>query len=337
MNKSKAQKKYNICAIGNALVDQQFSVPDNVISELGLTLDQMTLASTDETEQILTYLKKKDFVSKTASGGSAVNSLVAASNFGLNCIHLFRVSNDSNGQIFIRSLNESGIDVLPQALSNSDVNTGTCVVLVTPDSKRTMSTCLGISSHISENYINKDVIKDSEFLYLEGYMVTSPDNFSTLLTCNDIALEYNIKRVLSLSDPGVVDFFTDQFKQLLKHKMDIIFCNEAEAKALTNKTSLSDIHSELLHFTNTYIITLGDKGSICFDGSDIIQTPAIHVKAIDTNGAGDIFAGAFLSKFIKGNSFKDAALFASQAAAILVQHFGPRLEPHQYKQLLTTV
>tara|TARA_Y100001970_G_scaffold22055_1_gene25414 strand:+ start:24604 stop:25611 length:1008 start_codon:yes stop_codon:yes gene_type:complete len=329
-------KTYDICGIGNALVDQQYKIPFEILETLGLTHGQMTLATLDEQNTLLDFLADKQFPFISSCGGSATNSLVASSSFGSSCIQLYRVASDNTGSTYRNNLTEFGVDSHHSAPHNhDDLPTGSCVVLVTPDSQRTMSTYLGISAHMTEPFISKSVIANSKIMYLEGYMVTNPDNLKTTLLASHYAKQAQTKRALSLSDPGIVTHFYDAFVQLCSPKMDLIFCNEAEALAFTKTHSLVEAETSLLTYTDAFVITRGEHGAVIYDGSQKHVVTGKSVKAIDTNGAGDIFAGAFLSALLQQDSYYDAGIFANEAAALLVQQFGPRLSKDHYQNLIS--
>ena len=329
-------KRYDICGIGNALVDQQYKIPFETLETLGLTHGQMTLATLDEQNTLLDFLADKQFPFISSCGGSATNSLVASSSFGSSCIQLYRVASDNTGYTYRNNLTDFGVESHHlDSHDHDELPTGSCVVLVTPDSQRTMSTYLGISAHMTESFISESIIAQSKIMYLEGYMVTNPDNFKTTLLASQYAKQAQTQRALSLSDPGIVTHFYDAFIQLCEPKMDIIFCNEAEALAFTKTHSLQEAETSLLRYTDTFVITRGEHGAVMYDGSKTHVVPGKPVKAIDTNGAGDIFAGAFLSALLKQNSYYDAAVFANEAASLLVQQFGPRLSKEHYHGLLS--
>jgi len=327
-------KSIDMCAIGNALVDTQYCVDESIIKQLGLHTDQMTLASPEEQQHRRTILDNHYTPALTQCGGSATNTSVAASYFGLTCAQLCRVGNDVLGQTFIDSLAAAHVRTPAQSTTPSTLPTGHCLVLTTPDSKRTMSTLLGISSYLTPSCIDEPTIQDARYIYLEGYLATSPDNQQAALHANQLALKHHTKRCLSLSDPGVVHGFRTQFLDLCRHKMDIIFCNEDEALAFTNTPSLADAQVQLRTYCNAYVITRGPHGAVGHSQGETITVPGESVTAIDSNGAGDIFAGAFLSVFIQApHALQQALVFANHAAATLVQHMGPRLNPAEYQVL----
>jgi len=326
-------KHIDICGIGNSIVDQQFKVTEDVISETGLVLDQMSLASPEDHQRILTILNNHQCDSISSCGGSATNTIVAASYFGSRCHHMCFVANDDAGQTYLSSLSDANVSYCFGTDTSRHVPTGKCLVLVTPDGKRTMSTCLGMSQFFDVHAFDLAAVHNSKYVYLEGYMVTSDSNFNTACQLLETAKESDSAIALSLSDPWVAQSFHYQLTQLCDIGIDILFCNDAEAQAFTQTSSLERAANSLKHITNRFAITRGNKGALLFDGTKEIIIDGLSVDVVDTNGAGDIFAGAFLHHVIQGASFEEAGINANKAAARLVQHFGARLSKETYQTI----
>jgi Sugar kinases, ribokinase family len=195
--------KYDISALGNALVDTQYMVDHDFLIEIGLDPDSMTLASAEDHLPIINKLKEMGAESVSDCGGSATNSLVAASNYGSKCHHVCRVANDEDGKKYLDSLQVAGVEHIGFSKENSDLPTGKCLIFVTPDAKRTMSSMLGISAYLGPKDINYEVIANSKIFYIEGYMVTSDDNFSAVLSVLENLKDQNTLKALSLSDSGM--------------------------------------------------------------------------------------------------------------------------------------
>ena len=196
--------KYDISALGNALVDTQYMVSHEFLRQIGLEPDSMTLASAEEHMPIIEKLESMNVDSVSDCGGSATNSLVAASYFGSNCHHVCRVANDKDGKKYLDSLQNAGVDHIGFSKENSDMPTGKCLIFVTPDAKRTMSSMLGISAYLGPKDINYDAVINSKIFYIEGYMVTSEENFSAVTSVLDQLNNENTLKALSLSDAGIV-------------------------------------------------------------------------------------------------------------------------------------
>jgi sugar/nucleoside kinase (ribokinase family) len=206
--------------------------------------------------------------------------------------------------------------------------------MVTPDAERTMHTFLGISSELSPYEVSEDAIKNSGICYLEGYLTTSETGKAANIAARELAQKNNVKTALTFSDPFVVEHFHDGFTETIGGGIDLLFCNEAEALSYTKKDSIDDAVATIKTFAKTFAITLGANGAVVFDGDTMIDIAAHSVKAVDTNGAGDLFAGAFMYGLAQGMSYQQAGNLASKASSIIVSQFGPRLNIEQYQSLV---
>jgi len=328
--------KYHVYGIGAALVDTEIEVTDHDLQQLQVEKGLMTLVDEARQAELIDHLQGHLTASKRASGGSAANTIIAVSAFGGNAFYSCKVANDDNGQFYLNDLTTAGVDYHP---NGEQVNglTGKCLVLITPDAERSMNTFLGVSETVSIENLNTEAISQSEYLYIEGYLVTSDTGRAAAIRAREIAEEYNVKTVLSLSDPGMVTFFKDGLKAMLGHKVDLLFCNEDEALGWTDSETLDDAIERLKQSADTFAITLGSKGALVFDGQNLHEIPPHPITAIDTNGAGDMFAGAFLYAITHGYNFQQAGNFASVAAANVVSQFGPRLSAEQYPEVLSSL
>jgi sugar/nucleoside kinase (ribokinase family) len=259
------------------------------------------------------------------------NSVVAASSLGAKTFFSGKVADDSDGQLYINDLQHAGVD-FHSAGQESGI-TGKCLVMVTEDAERTMNTFLGASEAWSAREIDQAALVDSEWFYVEGYLVT--DEARTLATkiAVETAKANNVKVALSLSDPFVVAVFGDALRQVIGGGVDLIFCNKDEAMAFTGTDSLDAAAESLKQVTKTFAITNGANGAITFDGNTMNQSKGVEAKAIDTNGAGDMFAGAFLYAITSGKSYAWAADLANDCAARVVAQFGPRLEALEFNAI----
>jgi len=330
--------KNDISAIGNALVDTVFKVPQELIIELGLEIDQMSLSSPEEQAPIIEKLIASGAETISDCGGSATNSLVAAASFGSTCFHICKVTDDVDGARYLESLKEAGVSHSGSMAESSSTPTGKCLVLVTPDAKRTMTTSLGISSALTDEDINLDEVSESKIFYIEGYMVTSPENYGCTLKILNYLKDYpEVQIALSLSDPGIVAGFKDQFTELESYGLDYIFGNADEAMAFTGANTLNDAMHLLQSKSYTSVVTLGSKGSAVVAADEIIYTDGSIIDAIDTLGAGDMYAGSFLHALLEGKDLKACAEFANFGASKIVESFGPRLSKEGYKQVLNNL
>jgi len=207
-------------------------------------------------------------------------------------------------------------------------------VLITPDAERTMNTYLGVSEHLSEKNLDPGAIAASEYLYIEGYLVTSATGRSAAIRARQLAEQAGVKVALSLSDPGIVAHFRDGLKAMIGKQVDLLFCNEAEALAWTASDNIRLAAAQLTQVARTFVITLGSRGALVYDGDELSEIAGRPVSAVDSNGAGDMFAGAFLYGITHGMAFALAGKFACMAAASVVSQFGPRLPFSQHRGLL---
>ena len=327
--------KNDISALGNALVDTVFKVEHSLIAELGLEIDQMTLSSAEEHAPIIERLIASGAETISDCGGSATNSLVAAASFGASCFHTCKVSNDEDGTRYLQSLKEAGVGHKGSMASSDSMPTGKCLILVTPDAKRTMTTALNVSSLMDESDLDLDQISNSRIFYIEGYMVTSEENYKVALKALNHLKDFpDVKIALSLSDPGIVMGFKDKFHEMESFGLDYIFGNDDEAMAFVGSDNIEDAFVALKKKSYVSIITMGEKGSAVVSNEGVINTPKVDIQAIDTNGAGDMFAGSFLYSLLQNGDLKTCAEFANYGASKVVETFGPRLTKDMYHEVL---
>ena len=327
--------KNDISAIGNALVDTVFKVEHSLISELGLEIDQMTLSSAEEHAPIIDRLIASGADTVSDCGGSATNSLVAAASFGAKCFHTCKVSDDQDGVKYLESLKEAGVGHKGNMASANTIPTGKCLILVTPDAKRTMTTALNVSSLMDDNDLDLNQIANSKIFYIEGYMVTSEENYKvTLQALNHLQNFPDVKIAFSLSDPGIVMGFKDKFHEMESYGLDYIFGNDDEAMAFVDAENIDEAFIKLQEKPYTSIITMGEKGSSVITNDEIIHTPKVNINPVDTNGAGDMFAGSFLYALLQDRDLRSCAEFANYGASKVVETFGPRLTEEGYREVL---
>ncbi len=324
--------KYHVYGLGAALVDTEVEVTDDFLSHADIEKGLMTLVDENRQQELTDQLQSHLVGAKKASGGSAANTIIANSYFGGSSFYSCKVADDDNGQFYLDDLSAAGVDF--KINKNPEGTTGKCLVMITDDAERTMNTYLGISETLSVEDLNADAIKKSEYVYIEGYLVTSATGKVAAKTCREIAQQNNIKVSLSLSDPGIVNFFKDGLAEIIGDKIDLVFCNEDEAKTWADSDNIDDAIAAMKAISHTFAITRGAKGAVVFDGTVLSEVAAFPVKPIDTNGAGDMFAGAFLYAITHGYSFADAGRLANMAASQIVTHYGPRLPKEHYQAIL---
>ncbi len=326
-------KQFDIYGIGAALVDIELEVSDEFLKSHRIEKGQMTLVTPETQNAVLKDIESKQVKTTQASGGSAANTIFAAACFGSTNYYSCKTANDTAGQFFVEDMQQANITCTPNQ-THCELPTGTCVVMVTPDAERTMNTYLAISESLSVEQINIDALRQSRYLYVEGYLATSDSGRAAAIEAKKIAQQNNCQTVLTFSDPAMVKFFKPQLDEMIGTGVDLLFCNEEEAMIWANTSTLSQTIEAIKPFCKQFAITRGAQGALVFDGKNFFDIPPCTVKAIDTNGAGDMFAGAFLYALNQGYSFEQAGILACKAAAKVVSQFGPRLARHQHKELL---
>ena len=324
-------KKYHVYAIGNALVDMEFTVDDEFLAEHKIDKGVMTLV--DEELQHRLYNSLKERGGKKASGGSAANTIMAVNQFGGKTFYSCKVANDETGDFYVKDLAAAGVDTNLHK-EREDGISGKCIVMVTPDAERTMHTFLGISETVSHNELDESAITASEYVYLEGYLVSSDTGRAAAIRAREVAEQNQVKTALTFSDPNMVNFFKDGLNEMLGNGVDLLFCNRQEALTWAGVDTIEAAADAISKVARTFAITLGAEGALVHDGENLHRIEAYPTKAIDSNGAGDMFAGAFLYALTHGHDFATAGSFASRAAARIVAHFGPRLDADTHAEIL---
>ena len=212
--------------------------------------------------------------------------------------------------------------------------TGKCLIFVTPDAKRTMSSMLGVSAYLGSKDIDYDAVVNSKIFYIEGYMVTSNENFNAVTSVLNHSKNKNTLKALSLSDAGIVNGFRDEFKKIESYGIDMIFCNDDEAIAFAGTETFDDAVSFYKEQAYMIAITKGSEGSLIIKNGKEIFSPAESINPVDTNGAGDMFAGSFMYAYLNGFDLASCAEFSNFASSKIVETFGPRLTPDGYREVL---
>ena len=327
--------KYDLSCLGSALVDITFQVDDNFIrknEERGIPKGAMTLIEKDYQNNLIQELMDSKKLPEKACGGSATNSVVAASLFGSECYMSCLVSDDDNGKFYLNDLSANGVKHSSK-VTKSEIPSGQCLVMVSKDAERTMCTNLGINSEVSQNNVDEDVIKNSKFLLLEGYLIASPGGFAAYKKAVSYAKDHDTRVALSLSDAFIVNSFNKELKELIEIKCDLIFCNETEAIEFSGSKKEEEIFKYFRRYTPNLLVTKGADGCFGYDIENEFYIPGIKVKAIDTNGAGDMFAGAVLNGLKDKKSLEQSAKFGCFAASKIVQNSGPRLNKKEYREI----
>jgi fructokinase len=307
-----------ILGMGNAIVDVICKVDENFIFQNNLTKSNMKLIfDENEFKNLLSNLK----IEKTISGGSVANSIVGLSQLGNEAGFIGKVSNDDFGIKYENGLKKENVDFI-YFKKNEVLPTGTCLILVTPDSERTMCTFLGIAGKINEDDININAVKKSEMIFLEGYLWDEGDPKKAF----EKAINAANKVAMSLSDKFCVDRHKKHFLELVKNKLDITFANEDEIRSLIDAKNFDDVIEFGKSIKKSLIITRGSKGAISIIGEEVNEVGIENnLKLVDLTGAGDLFAAGYLHGYLNNLSFKDSLRKGTEMASKIIQQIGARL------------
>lgn len=326
--------KYQVYGIGAALVDTEIEIEDGFLQQCGIEKSLMTLVDEARQHELVRLLSGHLVASKRASGGSAANSIIAHTALGGSAWYSCKVANDENGAFYLNDLRTAGVAADFDGAHENGI-TGKCLVMITPDAERTMNTFLGISATLCERNLNYTALQHSEWLYIEGYLVTSDSGRNAAIKAREFAQAHGVKTAFSFSDPGMVQFFKPGLMDMIGKTVDLVFCNEQEALHWGETDDLDTAIDKIRQIANTFAITLGSKGALVFDGKQLHRIAPHNVKAVDSNGAGDAFAGAFLYGITNGMDYVRAGNLASLTAATVVSQFGPRLSKEGYQKVLS--
>lgn len=324
-------KKYDVYGVGNALVDYEFEVSDSFLEKFDMQKGYMTLI--DQARQLELTESLNTSIHKRSCGGSAANSMIAVAQFGGKSFYSCKVASDETGDFYFKDLMDNGVDTNLSTSSLEPGVTGKCLVLITPDAARTMHTHLGITADLSSKELVEEHIKNSNYVYIEGYLVPNPKAKEASLKALQIARANGVKTAFTFSDVNMINFFEDGIKEIIGEGMDLLFCNEAEAFAYTKTTDLKACAAILKKVCKSFAITLGPKGAYVFDGQEESHIITMVVEPVDTNGAGDLFAGAVLYGLNHGMTLAAAAKMGCYASSTLVTQFGARLRNEQVTKI----
>ena len=307
-----------ILGIGNAIVDVICKVSDSFISQNNLTKSTMKLFfDENEFKQLLINLK----IEKTVSGGSVANSIVGLSQLGEKVGFIGKVSDDDFGEKYEEGLKKENVEYF-YSKKKEELPTGTCLILVTPDSERTMCTFLGTAGKINENDLNISTIKESEMIFLEGYLWDEGEPQIAF----DKAINNSKKVAMSLSDQFCVDRHKTHFLELVKNKLDITFANEQEMTSLIEAKNFNEVINFSKQLNTLVVITRGDKGAVAIQGEQVVESGILqNLRILDLTGAGDLFAAGFLHGYINKLSTKDSLEKGTEMSSKVIQQIGARL------------
>jgi len=306
-----------ILGIGNAIVDVICKVDDQYLIDNQLTKSTMKLVDENEFKKLLSTLN----IEETVSGGSVANSIVGLSQLGNEVGFIGKINSDSLGKKYEEGLIKEKVQYFYNKKDEASP-TGTCLILITPDAERTMVTFLGVAGKISENDINEKAVKESEMIFLEGYLWDEGEPKSAF----DKAMSLSNKKAMSLSDQFCVERHKSSFLDLVKNKLDITFANEQEIKSLTSAKNFEDIITFGKQLGKLLVITRGEKGSIAIQNNEVVECESkSNLKILDLTGAGDLFASGFLHGFINNFSIKNSLEKGTEMSSKIIQKVGARL------------
>ena len=317
--------RYHVYGVGNALVDLEFEIPEARLAELSVDKGLMTLIEEERHHELLAGLEGVE--AKPCGGGSAANTMTAVAQLGGRAFYSCKVAGDDAGRFFLGDLTANGVDT---NLASGELEaglTGKCIVLVTPDAERSMSTFLGITRRLSTAALDEAAIRDSAFVYLEGYPVTETDARAALVRTREVALEAGVPVSLTLSDVNMVRYFKDGLLEIAGDSLDMLFANEDEAMLMTEASDIDACVAGMKRLARRFAITRGAKPAVLFDGDAVVEVAPDVVTPVDSNGAGDVYAGAFLHGLTAGLPFARCGELANEAARALIMRFGARLSP----------
>jgi len=306
-----------ILGIGNAIVDVICKVEDKFLTNNGLTKSTMKLVDETEFKKLLSNLK----IEETISGGSVANSIVGLSQLGNKVGFIGKINEDDLGNKYEEGLKKENVKYF-YSKRKEELPTGTCLILISPDSERTMCTFLGTAGKINENDVDVNAVKNSEMIFLEGYLWDEGNPKKAF----DKAIQNSNKVAMSLSDQFCVERHKTHFLELVKNKVDITFANEQEIMSLINVKNFDEVISFGKQLGKTIVITRGEKGSVAIQKNEVVECDSRkNLKIIDLTGAGDLFAGGFLHGRINKLSIKESLEKGTELSSKIIQKIGARL------------
>lgn len=313
---------FDVYGLGNAIVDTEVNVEDSFLEHHGIAKGHMTLVDTPRMQALVQDLPEQHM--RRCSGGSAANTTYAAQAFGHRTAYACKISDDQAGQFFQTDMSAAGV-YLNDTACEPGGQSAQCLILITDDAERTMNTDLGISVQLARSNVDFAQLKQSRYFYVEGYLSSSETATDATLACREAATEAGVAAAVSLADPSMVSFFREPLEKILGNGTDIIFCNEEEALTWANTDRLDVAVNELRDISPLLFITLGAQGSMVVANDQQTEVAGFATDAVDTTGAGDMYAGAALSALCDGADAPAAARFANFCASHIVSRYGARL------------
>ncbi len=324
--------KLRIFSIGNILIDILADVEDRDIVALGLDKGIMKLVDDGERNRILQFLEGKPCVYNC--GGSAPNTIITLAGLGVPCGLSGKIGRDELGQTYVKRLEEQGVRSF---VSEGEGHTGTSIILITPDSERTMNTSLGINRDYAREDVDLSAVGEADYFYFTGYMWDTESQKDALLEAINVARREGTKIVFDLADPFAVQRSRDDFINMIHHHYDIVFANREEARLLFHTDSVEDSVRELSRLCEIAIVKDGSNGSYVASGDDIWKIPVFPVHSIDSTGAGDTYSSGFLYGLSQGFSLERAGHFASWLASRIVTVKGAQFSEEMIREIRKAV
>jgi sugar/nucleoside kinase (ribokinase family) len=325
--------KYDVYGIGNAIVDIVTEVDHDFFERNKVEKGVMTLVDEKRQLYLMSVIDMKK--SRMSGGGSAGNTVVAINQFGGKSFYSCLVAQDELGRFFLNDLNHHDVHTNLKFEQCPKGHSGRCLVMTSPDAQRTMNTFLGVSSFLSPEHLDDAAIENSQYVYLEGYLVASAKGLAAMKETKKIAERNGVNVALTFSDPSMVKYFFKEMEEVVGGGVDLLFCNDEEALIFAGATSISEAREKLKQAAKRFVITRGANGALVYDGDTFIDIEPNAAHPVDTNGAGDMFAGAFLYGITHRHSFASAGKLASLASSHVVRQWGPRLNEGEIKKILT--
>ena len=313
---------YDVYGVGNALVDIQAHVSDELLEKLDYAKGIMTLVDADTQHKVLRALG--EVKTHRCAGGSAANTIMGIADLGGKGAYCGKVAGDEIGEFFLADMRKQGVAI--EVVPADHAPSGTCVVLITDDAQRTMLTSLGVSGSLAPEDIDEEAIRQSQYVYVEGYLYAGEPTRAAALKAMEVAKANGVKVAFTVSDPFLIQYHREEFWSLIEGPVDLLFCNLEEARALTGKHDAIDCAHRIHQNAENVALTLGADGSLLMHNGESLPIEGVGVNAVDTTGAGDMYAAGILYGITNGLSWKQAGHLASHAAGRIVAQLGARLD-----------
>jgi sugar/nucleoside kinase (ribokinase family) len=312
---------YDVYGVGNSLVDIQAQVGEELLAKVGRPKGSMTLVDEATQKQVLASLD--GIPTHRCAGGSAANTIMGIADLGGHPAYAGKVGADEIGRFCLQDMRRLGVSIEVPPASGQ---TGTCVILITPDAQRTMLTNLGVSATLGPADIDSNAIAKAKYVYIEGYLFAGESTRDAALRAIAAAKSQGVKVAFTISDPWLIADHREEFWELIRGPVDLLFCNLEESRSLTGRTDPIDCAREIHRDAENVALTLGPKGSLVMHQGELIPIEGVEVAAIDTTGAGDMYAAGLLYGVTSGLSWRQSGRLASHAAARIVSQMGARLK-----------